>query len=190
MTMEENLKLAEELAAKYSELEAIEKQIADNEKLMNEPVTADHKTYSRFHFFWPYLVTAAILLVVVGIILILIGISIDSKSFTIISYLVTGFAALVVGGYGWFKAGKKSDEANNKVSAVEEERFNRIKELNNTNKSLKPKVFKLKKEVSAYDELFPLRYRKSEYMKKICDMFRNGEAADFSEAVNLLKKNK
>lgn len=105
-------------------------------------------------------------------------------------YIALGVAGIVVFVAGLRFSAKKSDEANNKVSSEEEKLVNRNKELETENRIFRVKQGKLKKEVSVYDDLFPLRYRKSEYMDKICNMFKNGKAADFEEAVILLKRSK
>ena len=60
MTLDDSIVLVDKLKFKYSEIEKMERNVADNESMLKRPINLNYGSYSFFRFFWKYLVFATI----------------------------------------------------------------------------------------------------------------------------------
>ena len=58
MTKEEAIALVAKLSQEYRGLERLQKQISDNEAVINKPVTIEYARHSAFRYFWPFFIYA------------------------------------------------------------------------------------------------------------------------------------
>ncbi len=188
MTKEESIDLALKLKDKYASIEKLEREIGSNETTLKRPAVISHKRYSKFRFFWPFLIYAYITLNVVYLIGVLISSTGDDAGVGVVFSLIIAFmAAIGLLILGNALAGRKQERLNAAIAEEEYKMKKRIDDLAKNTAELKTKLKMKKNEVSEYTSLVPPKLRTKIYMDKIITLISTGKAESFYDAVNMLK---
>ena len=100
MTKEESIALAEKLQKDYANLDAMKDQIEKNESQIKSRSSTTVRGRSYFAFFWPWLIVAVALYILIGIIhSVGFRYSSDSVQYTLMTVrLLAPIAALILSG--------------------------------------------------------------------------------------------
>ena len=175
MTKEESIALAEKLQKNYSNLDALKDQIEKNESQMKSRSSTTVRGSSYFRFFWPWLIVAAGLYILIGIIH-SVGFRYSSNGvqYTLMTLrLLAPIAALILGA---ILAGVKAQ-----YSAAQE-----VAKLKLANDDNRTKIARIEKELEEYKDLVPANARTRTAMFKVVSMLKTGKAEDFEDAISKL----
>ena len=185
MTLEESISFLEKLKFKYSEIEKMERTVADNESNINRPLNLNYSTYSFFRFFWKYLVFAALSFVAVTLFAPFASISDTAFSIFIAMWFITPITVLII---GVVLAAKRRNEENNVICLDNERAKESRKKLEKDTIDLKNKLAAKKREVARTDSFLPEDFRKSSSVTPLLTLLRAGKVSNIREAIEILRK--
>ena len=179
MTKEEAIALVAKLSQEYRGLERLQKQISDNEAVINKPVTIEYARHSAFRYFWPFFISA--FLAMWGMILLtaIFGSGDSAIVWAILVYAVP--IGLLIGGGVY--ARKRRDEENDAASEMARDRMSHVDDLKKETAELKSKLTLLQRRVDGMDEMIPTGFKNSGRMDKIRLLIESGKAKDLEEAL-------
>ena len=181
MTKEEAIALVTKLSQEYRGLERLQKQISDNEAVINKPVTIEYARHSAFRYFWPFFIYA--FLAMWGMILLtaIFGGGDSAIVWAILVYAVP--IGLLIGGGVY--ARKRRDEENDAASEMARDRMSRVDELKKQNSELRSKLSAYQMRVGNMDDCIPPALKNSARMDRIKVLLESGKAKDLEEAFAL-----
>lgn len=181
MTKEEAIALVAKLSQEYRGLERLQKQISDNEAVINKPVTIEYARHSAFRYFWPFFIYA--FLAMWGMILLtaIFGSGDSAIVWAILVYAVP--IGLLIGGGVY--ARKRRDEENDASSEMARDRMSRVDELKKQNSELRSKLSAYQMRVGNMDDCIPPALKNSARMDRIKVLLESGKAKDLEEAFAL-----
>lgn len=181
MTKEEAIALVAKLSQEYRGLERLQKQISDNEAVINKPVTIEYARHSAFRYFWPFFIYA--FLAMWGMILLtaIFGSGDSAIVWAILVYAVP--IGLLIG--GGIYARKRRDEENDAASEMARDRMSRVDELKKQNSELRSKLSAYQMRVGNMDDCIPPALKNSARMDRIKVLLESGKAKDLEEAFAL-----
>ena len=181
MTKEEAIALVSKLSQEYRGLERLQKQISDNEAVINKPVTIEYARHSAFRYFWPFFIYA--FLAMWGMILLtaIFGSGDSAIVWAILVYAVP--IGLLIGGGVY--ARKRRDEENDAASEMARDRMSRVDELKKQNSDLRSKLSAYQMRVGNMDDCIPPALKNSARMDRIKVLLESGKAKDLEEAFAL-----
>ena len=181
MTKEEAIALVAKLSQEYRGLERLQKQISDNEAVINKPVTIEYARHSAFRYFWPFFIYA--FLAMWGMILLtaIFGGGDSAIVWAILVYAVP--IGLLIGGGVY--ARKRRDEENDAASEMARDRMSRVDELKKQNSELRSKLSAYQMRVGNMDDCIPPALKNSARMDRIKVLLESGKAKDLEEAFAL-----
>jgi transcriptional regulator with XRE-family HTH domain len=181
MTKEEAIALVAKLSQEYRGLERLQKQISDNDAVINKPVTIEYARHSAFRYFWPFFIYA--FLAMWGMILLtaIFGSGDSAIVWAILVYAVP--IGLLIGGGVY--ARKRRDEENDAASEMARDRMSRVDELKKQNSELRSKLSAYQMRVGNMDDCIPPALKNSARMDRIKVLLESGKAKDLEEAFAL-----
>lgn len=181
MTKEEAIALVAKLSQEYRGLERLQKQISDNDAVINKPVTIEYARHSAFRYFWPFFIYA--FLAMWGMILLtaIFGSGESAIVWAILVYAVP--IGLLIGGGVY--ARKRRDEENDAASEMARDRMSRVDELKKQNSELRSKLSAYQMRVGNMDDCIPPALKNSARMDRIKVLLESGKAKDLEEAFAL-----
>ncbi|MCR5488800.1 MAG: helix-turn-helix domain-containing protein [Saccharofermentans sp.] len=181
MTKEEAIALVAKLSQEYRSLERLQKQISDNEAVINKPVTIEYARHSAFRYFWPFFIYA--FLAMWGMILLtaIFGSGDSAIVWAILVYAVP--IGLLIGGGVY--ARKRRDEENEAAAEMANQRVRRVDELKKQNSELRSKLSAYQMRVGNMDDCIPPALKNSARMDRIKVLLESGKAKDLEEAFAL-----
>ena len=185
MSLEESITYVENLKTKYSKIEKLGREIADNESVIARPVRQNSGQYSFFRFFWKYLIWAVVAFYATLLLVLFAGN--NSTAIDIILALVF-IAPIVVLVVGAVLAAKRRNEENEAIYRGNERALEQREELKRKTESLKKDFNALEREIEKYEYAVPRSLRKSSSMNQILTLLRSGKASDLNDAYRLLGK--
>ena len=181
----ESITYVENLKTKYSKIEKLGREIADNESVIARPVRQNSGQYSFFRFFWKYLIWAVVAFYATLLLVLFAGN--NSTAIDIILALVF-IAPIVVLVVGAVLAAKRRNEENEAIYRGNERALEQREELKRKTESLKKDFNALEREIEKYEYAVPRSLRKSSSMNQILTLLRSGKASDLNDAYRLLGK--
>ena len=185
MSLEESITYVENLKTKYSKIEKLGREIADNESVIARPVRQNSGQYSFFRFFWKYLIWAIVAFYATLLLVLFAGN--NSTAIDIILALVF-IAPIVVLVVGAVLAAKRRNEENEAIYRGNERALEQREELKRKTESLKKDFNALEREIEKYEYAVPRSLRKSSSMNQILTLLKSGKASDLNDAYRLLGK--
>ena len=185
MSLEESITYVEKLKTKYSKIEKLGREIADNESVIARPVRQNSGQYSFFRFFWKYLIWAVVAFYATLLLVLFAGN--NSTAIDIILALVF-IAPIVVLIVGAVLAAKRRNEENEAIYQGNERALEQREELKRKTESLKKDFNALEREIEKYEYAVPRSLRKSSSMNQILTLLKSGKASDLNDAYRLLGK--
>ena len=185
MSLEESITYVEKLKTKYSKIEKLGREIADNESVIARPVRQNSGQYSFFRFFWKYLIWAVVAFYATLLLVLFAGN--NSTAIDIILALVF-IAPIVVLIVGAVLAAKRRNEENEAIYRGNERALEQREELKRKTESLKKDFNALEREIEKYEYAVPRSLRKSSSMNQILTLLKSGKASDLNDAYRLLGK--
>lgn len=184
MPMDESIRLAEMLSEKYGKWDMFKQGIIDNEAVIKRTKpTGNAPRYTRFRFFWPFLIWATVLCIVVRLIGIGVAYATQNEVYRVaFIYAAYIFAVLILIG-GFVNAKGRADDMNNELKDLESVNERKYKSALAKTEDLRKKLERVYNEIKEYDAIVPppLRNRKSMYQVK--EMLLSGKARDFYDAI-------
>ena len=185
MTKEESIALAEKLQKDYANLDALKDQIEKNESQIKSRSSTTVRGRSYFTFFWPWLIVAAGLYILIGFFHnVGFRYSADSVQYTLMTVrLLAPIAALILGA---ILAGVKKSNDSDQVGQARFSAEQEIAKLRAANDDNKNKIIRIEKELEEYKNLVPANARTRTAMFKVVSMLKTGKAEDFEDAISKL----
>ena len=185
MTKEESIALAEKLQKDYANLDALKDQIEKNESQIKSRSSYTVRGHSYFRFFWPWLVVAVALYILIGIIHnVGFRYSADSVQYTLMA--ARRFAPIIAIIAGAIIAGVKKSNDSDQVGQARFSAEQEIAKLRAANDDNKNKIIRIEKELEEYRDLVPAKARTRTAMFKVVSMLKTGKAEDFEDAISKL----
>jgi len=185
----ESIALAKDLAQKYDSRDLLMAQISNCETaIARNKACITGARYSTFRFFWPSLLVAQGVVVVVAFMLgIFAGATGNEKLVDYAKYICL-LAEAVTLLIGYFIACGRRDRANGKIYREEDNVRSECKKIENELDGYKTELNKLNKDLKEYDRLIPATMRRKEIMAKVIGILESGEASDFNQAISLCSR--
>ena len=185
MTKEESIALAEKLQKDYANLDALNDQIEKNESQIKSRSSYTVRGHSYFRFFWPWLIVAVALYILIGIIHnVGFRYSADSVQYTLMA--ARRFAPIIAIIAGAIIAGVKKSNDSDQVGQARYSAEQEIAKLRAANDDNKNKIIRIEKELDEYRDLVPAKARTRTAMFKVVSMLKTGKAEDFEDAISKL----
>ena len=185
MTKEESIALAEKLQKDYANLDALKDQIEKNESQIKSRSSYTVRGHSYFRFFWPWLIVAVALYILIGIIHnVGFRYSADSVQYTLMA--AKRFAPIIAIVAGAIIAGVKKSNDSDQVGQARYSAEQEIAKLRAANDDNKNKIIRIEKELDEYRDLVPAKARTRTAMFKVVSMLKTGKAEDFEDAISKL----
>jgi transcriptional regulator with XRE-family HTH domain len=181
MTKEEAIALVAKLSQEYRSLERLQKQISDNEAVINKPVTIEYARHSAFRYFWPFFIYAFLALWGMILLTAIFGSGDSAIVWAILVYAVP--IGLLIGGGVY--ARKRRDEENEAAAEMANQRVRRVDELKKQNSELRSKLSAYQMRVGNMDDCIPPALKNSARMDRIKVLLESGKAKDLEEAFAL-----
>jgi transcriptional regulator with XRE-family HTH domain len=181
MTKEEAIALVAKLSQEYRGLERLQKQISDNEAVINKPVTIEYARHSAFRYFWPFFIYAFLALWGMILLTAIFGSGDSAIVWAILVYAVP--IGLLIGGGVY--ARKRRDEENEAAAEMASDRMSRVDELKKQNSELRSKLSAYQMRVGNMDDCIPPALKNSARMDRIKVLLESGKAKDLEEAFAL-----
>lgn len=185
MTKEESIELAEKLKKEYNNLEKIQKEIDENQEIISKPVTPA-KRHSAFKYFWPFLVTSAIVANagwIGGFFIAAAAKSAEIYGFCAVGGVVLAIVLTIVGAV---TSKNQRDALNYNAQRAERDRHRRQQVLTEKNKELRTRYTSTKKRLEQYNSIVPREYRDARHMDRVRILLQTGKAENFAEAIKNL----
>ncbi len=180
-TKEEAIALVAKLSQEYRSLERLQKQISDNEAVINKPVTIEYARHSAFRYFWPFFIYAFLALWGMILLTAIFGSGDSAIVWAILVYAVP--IGLLIGGGVY--ARKRRDEENEAAAEMANQRVRRVDELKKQNSELRSKLSAYQMRVGNMDDCIPPALKNSARMDRIKVLLESGKAKDLEEAFAL-----
>ncbi len=185
MTKEESIALAEKLQKDYANLDALKDQIEKNESQIKSRSSYTVRGHSYFRFFWPWLIVAVALYILIGIIHnVGFRYSADSVQYTLMA--AKRFAPIIAIVAGAIIAGVKKSNDSDQVGQARYSAEQEIAKLRAANDDNKNKIIRIENELEEYKNLVPAKARTRTAMFKVVSMLKTGKAEDFEDAISKL----
>ena len=185
MTKEESIALAEKLQKDYANLDALKDQIEKNESQIKSRSSYTVRGHSYFRFFWPWLIVAVALYILIGIIHnVGFRYSADSVQYTLMA--ARRFAPIIAIIAGAIIAGVKKSNDSDQVGQARFSAEQEIAKLRAANDDNKNKIIRIEKELDEYRDIVPAKARTRTAMFKVVSMLKTGKAEDFEDAISKL----
>ena len=185
MTKEESIALAEKLQKDYASLDAMKDQIEKNESQIKSRSSYTVRGHSYFRFFWPWLIVAVALYILIGIIHnVGFRYSADSVQYTLMA--ARRFAPIIAIIAGAIIAGVKKSNDSDQVGQARFSAEQEIAKLRAANDDNKNKIIRIENELEEYKNLVPANARTRTAMFKVVSMLKTGKAEDFEDAISKL----
>lgn len=185
MTADETITFCEKAFTDFKSLERLDQEIADNNRKLSAAPHYTNAQFSTFHFFWPYLIIAAVSLFVFYILAIIIVTNSRNPSVFVAFLPIIAFGGVLI--FGGIRASGKRDKANYGLSVQNSEEQTRRSKMRNETASLKEKRNDLYKKLAEKYNWLPKRYRTSSCMKRAANLLKAGKASDLKSALKQLK---
>lgn len=185
MTKDESIALAEKLKKSYANLDALKDQIKNNEAQINSRSSTSIRGHSYFKFYWPWLVIAAVLFILIGFIhksFFRYSANDVQYTFMALKYIIP-IVALIAGA---FVAGVKKENDSNQVLAAERSAEEAVEKLRTANEDNRKQIERIRRELEEYNTLVPSKARTKTTMSKVASMLKTGKAEDFEDAISKL----
>ena len=187
MSKEESIALAEKLRDEYSVIERLQKEVNENQTALQKPVVLSGRRYSMFRFFWPFFIYAYIALNAFYLIGMIISAGNNDETGIAFGFVIGLCAAVGLLIFGGIRAGRKRDMRNEEIAEEEDMIRKRHRDLETRTAELITKLNNKKRGVSEYQNLVPIRFRTKHYMERVLILIQTDRAADFYEALGMLK---
>lgn len=185
MTKDESIALAEKLKKSYANMDALKDQIKNNEAQINSRSSTSIRGHSYFKFYWPWLVIAAVLFILIGFIhksFFRYSANDVQYTFMALKYIIP-IVALISGA---FVAGVKKENDSNQVLAAERSAEEAVEKLRTANEDNRKQIERIRRELEEYNTLVPSKARTKTAMSKVASMLKTGKAEDFEDAISKL----
>lgn len=185
MTLDDSIVLVDKLKFMYSEIEKMERNVADNESRLKRPINLNYGSYSFFRFFWKYLVFATIAFY--GFLIFSLIVSDIDVAFNISLALavIAPVGLLIAGGV---MAVRRRDIENEAIAINNEHEKERRKKLEQETADLKGKLSIKKSDAAKMASFIPENIRNSSSLARLSALLQGGKVSDIGEAIAILRK--
>ena len=185
MTKDESIALAEKLKKGYANMDALKDQIESNEAQIRSRTSTSIRGHSYFKFFWPWLVIAAVLFILIGFIhksFFRYSANDVQYTFMTLKYIIP-IVALVAGA---FVAGAKKQNDSNQVLEAERSAEEAVEKLRTANEDNRKNIERIRRELEEYNTLIPPKARTKTAMSRVVSLLKTDKAEDFEDAISKL----
>ena len=187
--LDADIRLADDLAAKYAALDKIKEEITDTEFAMKKcEVSSTPPRYSTFRFFWPFFIIALGASFVVTLITALIAASADSDFGIAVAEILGYLSIPVVLLIGLFVAKARRNAANEELEAKERTMMRKSDDMHRKVVELRNMQGDITIELSMYKDKVPAPFRNKNQMLRVKSMLETGKAQSFDEAIEMLAR--
>lgn len=185
MALKESIDLADTLKSKYLKLEKMNQEIENNRKEIASPVPQNTGKRSKWHYFWPYLVKAAVALVIMNILVLVLGLMLTDTELSWLVLFEFGIPVFLLI-LGCVKASSKSEADNELIKKSNELENEKRQKLIADNEALIKAREDYLVELAEYDNILAPEHRNYSAVSRIKLILQSGKVSDFSEAVDQL----
>ena len=184
MSAEESIELVDKLKTRYSQVEKLEREVADNERRINGPLNLETRRYSFFRFYWKFLVFAVIAFY---FFLFFSLVMMDSESYGVplaLTFIVP-IAILIT---GIFFAIRNRNIENDAIESGNQIVMQQRRTLEKKNEELKKTLYTRKRDLDQINDMVPEEFRKSSSLAQAKTLLTSGKASTLPEAFRMLKR--
>jgi len=185
MSQEESIVYIYHLREKLTNIEKLEREVADNEAKLQKPIALNYGSYSFFRFYWPYLAGAAATYFFLSLILLFVAAS-GTDGAQIFFAILTIFAPIAILVGGIFVAKNRRNNENYAIAEGNKREKEQRRKLEESTAELKKRLSSAKADLTAFNNEVPRKLCTTNSIAKMNALIQSGRASNLQEAIRMM----
>lgn len=185
MSHEESMVYIYNLREKLANIEKLEREVAENERKLQNPIPLNYSSYSFFRFYWPYLAGAAAVYLFLDIILMIVSTGGTDGATAVFAFLaITAPVTILVSGI--FIARNRRNKENLAISMGNERAIEQRRKLEESTAELKSQLSAARTDLTVFNKAVPEKLCTTNSIAKMNALIQSGRASSLQEAVRMM----
>jgi len=185
MSQEESIVYIYHLREKLTNIEKLEREVADNEAKLQKPIALNYGSYSFFRFYWPYLAGAAATYFFLSLILLFVAAS-GTDGAQIFFAILTIFAPIAILVGGIFVARNRRNNENYAIAEGNKREKEQRRKLEESTAELKKRLNSARADLTAFNKEVPAKLCTTNSIAKMNALIQSGRASSLQEAIRMM----
>ena len=185
MSQEESIVYIYHLREKLTNIEKLEREVADNEAKLQKPIALNYGSYSFFRFYWPYLAGAAVTYFFLSFILMFVAAS-GTDGAQIFFAILTIFAPIAILVGGIFVARNRRNNENYAIAEGNKREKEQRRKLEESTAELKKRLRSARADLTAFNNEVPAKLCTTISIAKMNALIQSGRASSLQEAIRMM----
>lgn len=185
MSQEESIVYIYHLREKLTNIEKLEREVAENEAKLQKPIAINYGSYSFFRFYWPYIFGAAVTYFFLSFILMFVAAS-GTDGAQVIFAILTIFAPIAILVGGIFVARNRRNNENYAIAEGNKREKEQRRKLEESTADLKKRLSSARADLTVFNKAVPKKLCTTNSIAKMNALIQSGRASSLQEAIRMM----